>query len=285
MIARKKIPFYLTLMRLHKPVGFLLLLWPTLWGLWLANNGRPPLVLFGIFTAGTFLMRAAGCAVNDIADRHIDPHVARTKNRPLASGAISTQEAVIIALFLASTAFILVLFCNTLTIKLSFIGALLATVYPFLKRITHLPQVGLGIAFAWGIPMAFAASQNTMPPNAWILFTTALLWPIIYDTFYAMADQSDDQKHGVKSTAILFGGHVQLITALLQGLFLLMLVIVGHLFILSAVYYVSLGVVLLLFLYQQKLLAQHDPAKAFNAFLNNQWVGLAIFLGIVGGCK
>lgn len=281
MIARKKLPFYLTLMRVHKPVGFLLLLWPTLWGLWLANNGRPPLALFSIFTTGTFLMRAAGCTINDIADRHIDPHVARTKNRPLASGLISTQEALLIALFLAGLAFILVLFCNTLTIQLSFIGALLATIYPFLKRITHLPQVGLGIAFAWGIPMAFAASQNTIPAKSWLLFATALIWPVIYDTFYAMADQLDDLKQGVKSTAILFGDHVQQITALLQTLFLLMLMIVGYVFALHAWYYCSLLPVFVLFLYQQWLLTQHDPAKAFAAFLNNQWVGLAVFLGIV----
>ena len=278
MTARLK--NYALLIRLDKPIGILLLLWPTLWALWLAGHGHPNSQIVAIFIAGVVLMRSAGCAVNDFADQHVDLHVARTHTRVLASGRIKSREALAIAAMLALIAFLLVLFCNPLTIALSFIGALLAITYPFLKRITHLPQIGLGFSFAWGVPMAFAAEHNTIPPNAWLVFAIAVLWPIIYDTMYAMTDRIDDKKIGVKSTAILLGDRDVLVLVLLQFIMMLLLVMMGFLFHLHTIYFISLIVVVVLFSYQFLLIRNRDPAACFKAFLNNHWVGFTIFIGL-----
>jgi 4-hydroxybenzoate polyprenyltransferase len=276
----KKIKPYIALVRLNKPIGILLLLWPTLWALWLASAGHPdPMILF-VFVTGVIVMRSAGCIANDIADRHFDAHVTRTRERPLASGKISVTSALVLFFILLSVAFGLVLLCNALTIQLAFIGAGLAIIYPFLKRITHLPQLGLGLAFTWGVPMAFAAETNAIGKEAWFLFLTAMLWPIIYDTMYAMVDRDDDIRIGVKSTAILFGAWDKNIIAALQLIFLSFVLAVGVLFELKSVFYICVFASFLLFIYQQWLIKNNDRDACFRAFLNNNWVGLIIFLGI-----
>lgn len=272
--------FYL--MRLHKPIGTFLLLWPTLWGLWLAGNGHQPnIIILIIFILGVILMRAAGCIINDIADRDFDAHVERTRERPLATGKISTQAALILFIVLLSLAFGLVLFLNKLTILLAIIGAMLTLIYPFMKRFTHLPQLGLGMAFAWGVPMAFAAETQHVSGAAWIVFLAAVIWPVIYDTMYAMVDRTDDIKIGIRSTAILFGSYDRIIIGLLQIIFLGLLGLVGYLFKLDELYFFSLCCAGLLFIYQQILIKKTDRAAYFKAFLNNNWVGLIIFLGII----
>lgn len=271
---------YVHLTRLNKPIGILLLLWPTLWALWLAADGVPGTIITAIFIGGVILMRSAGCIINDFADRHFDGRVKRTENRPLATGKISTRSALSLFLILSLCAFLLVLQLNRLTIHLAFIGMVLAVVYPFLKRVTHLPQLGLGLAFAWGVPMAFAAELNSVPTNTWLVFLAAAIWPVIYDTMYAMVDREDDLTIGVKSTAILFASYDKLIILLLQLLFLFLLIVIGYVFVLHAIYFVSLIGVLVLFIYQQFLIRQQNDG-CFKAFLNNNWVGLIIFLGIV----
>ncbi len=280
MKIRERILQYAFLIRLDKPIGTLLLLWPTLWAMWLAQQGRPAFDILFIFIAGTFLMRSAGCAINDFADRNFDGQIARTRQRPLASKKILPIEALIIAALLSLIAFLLVLHCNRFTIELAFVGAFLAAAYPFLKRVTHLPQLGLGLAFTWGVPMAFAAICNSIPLAAWVLFLTGLIWPIIYDTMYAMVDREEDKKVGIKSSAILFDQMDTFIIALLQVLFLVMLVVVGIMFRLHVIYLISLIIVALLFGYQQWLLKTGEAKKCFAAFLNNNWVGFVIFLGI-----
>jgi len=281
MLIREKLPQYFYLLRLHKPIGILLLLWPTLWGLWLATHGHPqPKVAF-IFIAGVILMRSAGCAFNDFADRQFDLHVQRTQQRPLATKKIKNWEGLLLAAVLSFIAFMLVVFnCNLLTIHLAAIGAMLTVIYPFLKRITHLPQLGLGMAFAWGIPMVFAAETGMITGSAWFLFFAAVIWPVIYDTMYAMVDRQDDLRIGVKSSAILFGQEDKKIIGLLQIIFLVMLLIVGKIFHLKLSYYGSMLIVGILFLYQQHLIKNRDTEQCFHAFLNNHWVGFFIFLGI-----
>jgi len=278
---RQRLPIYLRLVRLDRPIGSLLLLWPTWWALWLAAEGWPRPSLLFIFTAGVLLMRAAGCAINDYADRHIDGHVQRTRNRPLATGEARPREALMLFVGLSLTAFVLVLFTNALTIQLSLVALLLAACYPFSKRYTHLPQVVLGLAFTWGVPMAFAAQTGSVPPRAWLLFVAAALWPVIYDTFYAMVDREDDLRIGVKSTAVLFGDDDRLITGLLQAVMLLSLYLVGQRFELGFGYAIALLGTALLFAYQQYLIRDRDRDQCFRAFLNNNWVGAALFLGIV----
>jgi len=268
-------------MRLNKPIGILLLLWPTLWALWLASDGEPNREILVIFTLGVILMRSAGCILNDVADRHVDGHVQRTCNRPLATRAISVTSALVLAAILAFIAFLLVCQCNMLTVLLAFIGAGLTVVYPLMKRVTHLPQIGLGLAFSWGIPMAFAAETGAVPLHAWFLFAVALLWPVMYDTLYAMVDRDDDIKIGVKSTAILLGQQDKIGIALLQIIFLIGLLLVGVLFQLYFYYYLCLMFVSGLFLYQQWLIRHRDRQGCFKAFLNNHWVGFMIFLGIL----
>ena len=271
----------IALTRINKPIGILLLLYPTLWGVWLAGAGKPALSTLVVFVLGVVLMRSAGCIINDYADRAYDPHVERTKMRPLATGVVSVRVAFMTFFILISLAFLLVLTQNHYTIALSFVGLLLAIVYPFLKRMTHLPQVGLGFAFSWGVPMAFAAEQNVIPLAGWILFGAAVLWPVIYDTMYAMTDKTDDLRIGVKSTAILFGSWDRCILAILQVIFILSLVWVGYLFHLHWVYYISLIVASLFSVYQQYLIRNRDPQASFKAFLNNHYLGLSVFLGIV----
>ncbi len=272
---------YIHLMRLNKPIGILLLLWPTLWALWLAGEGHPDPTILAIFLLGVVIMRSAGCICNDLADRHIDGNVTRTVERPLPQGHVSLKGALTLTLFLLLLAFGLVLMCNQLTIGLAFIGVGMAILYPFMKRITDLPQVGLGAAFSWGVPMAFAAETGMIPTSAWILFFTAMIWPVIYDTMYAMVDREDDKKIGVKSTAILFNQYDTLIIGLLQCCFIVLLIMVGFTFQLSTAYFISLFFVSGLFLYQQWLIKDRDASNCYRAFSNNQWVGLVIFIGIL----
>jgi len=279
-MMKERLKQYIYLMRLHKPIGILLLLWPTLWALWLASSGRPASRLIFIFVAGVILMRSAGCIMNDFADRHFDGQVRRTKDRPLARGKIYVYEAVILFLLLGGLALLLVLQLNRLTFMYALFGALITVMYPFMKRFTYLPQVGLGIAFTWSIPMVFAAQQGRLTWQAWFLFFTVLLWPIIYDTFYAMVDREDDLRIGLKSTAILFAQADRLIIGILQGVFLLALSAVGLFFHLGIFYYLSLILAAILFAYQQHLIRREGTTGCFKAFLNNNWVGMIIFMGI-----
>jgi 4-hydroxybenzoate polyprenyltransferase len=281
MMIRERLGQYACLMRLDKPIGILLLLWPTLWALWLSGAGNPDRFTLLVFIGGVVLMRSAGCVMNDMADRHVDSHVWRTKQRPLVTGQVQPFEALILFVILSLSAFALVLLCNVLTIILAGIGLMITILYPFLKRITHLPQVGVGIAFTWGVPMAFAAQTGSINSLAWFLFSAGVVWAVIYDTMYAMADRDDDLKIGVKSTAILFSNGDRFIVGLLQILFITMLVTIGSLFQLAWVYYACLIAVVALCLYQQWLIKDRHPSCCFRAFLNNSWVGLAIFIGIV----
>jgi len=277
---RERLGHYWRLMRFDKPIGILLLLWPALWALWIAGQGRPnPLVLL-VFVLGVVLMRAAGCVINDYADRGFDPHVERTKQRPIAAGFVSPKEALILFVGLCLTAFGLVLLLNGYTILLSFVGAFLAASYPFMKRYTHLPQAYLGIAFGWAVPMGFAAQTNAIPLVGWELFLATILWALIYDTMYAMVDRDDDLKIGVKSTAILFGDYDRHIIGGLQCLMLAILVVIGLQLGLSAVYYIGLLVAAGFFVYQQVLIFHRAKADCFKAFLNNHWFGAAVFVGI-----
>ena len=277
---QQRAPLYLKLMRADKPIGTLLLLWPTLWALWLAAGGVPQWHLLFIFCAGVFLMRSAGCVINDFADRDFDGHVQRTAQRPLAAGLVSKREALTLAACLCLLAFVLVLFTNRLTILLSFGAVLIAGLYPFMKRYTHLPQLVLGAAFGWGIPMAFAAQSNALPNSCWLLFVANLLWTVAYDTFYAMVDRDDDVKIGVKSTAILFGDDDKLITGILQASVIVAMLLVGAQFKLGYWYYVSLLFASALFVYQQYLIRHRQRDACFKAFLHNNWVGAVIFAGI-----
>lgn len=271
---------YVLLMRLDRPIGILLLLWPTLWGLWLAADGRPDQWVFIVFFAGVVLMRSAGCVINDYADRDIDPHVARTQNRPIASGQVSAKSALLLFAGLCLVALLLVLTLNWLTIGLSVIAAFLAASYPFMKRFTHLPQAYLGAAFGWAVPMAFAAQTGSVPAVAWLLFVITLIWAIIYDTPYAMVDREDDLTIGVKSTAILFGQHDRLIIGALQIMMLAALLALGLWQGLAWPFWISLTITAGLFLYQQWLMRKREPEGCFTAFLNNNWVGLTLFFGI-----
>ena len=272
---------YIQLMRLDRPIGILLLLWPTLSALWIAAEGWPDPLVLVIFILGVIVMRSAGCVINDYADRHIDGKVVRTMNRPLATGALSENDALKLFAGLGVLAFILVIFLNDLTILMSIVGLFLAATYPFMKRYTHLPQIYLGAAFGWAIPMAFAAQTGTVPMIAWLLFVANVIWSTIYDTFYAMADREDDLLAGVKSTAILFGDDDKVIIAILQVTFLIAMLMVGSQLELSFVYYIGVLVTLGLFLYQQHLARDRQAAACLQAFLNNNCVGAALFAGIV----
>ena len=272
---------YIQLMRLDRPIGILLLLWPTLSALWIAAEGWPDPLVLVIFILGVVVMRSAGCVINDYADRHIDGKVVRTMNRPLATGALSENDALKLFAGLGVLAFVLVIFLNDLTILMSIVGLFLAATYPFMKRYTHLPQIYLGAAFGWAIPMAFAAQTGTVPMIAWLLFVANVIWSTIYDTFYAMADREDDVLAGVKSTAILFGDDDKAIIAILQVTFLIAMLMVGSQLELSFIYYIGVLVTLGLFLYQQHLVRDRQAAACLQAFLNNNWVGAALFAGIV----
>lgn len=270
----------LQLIRFDRPIGTLLLLWPTLWALWLAAGGVPDLHILAIFVAGTFLTRSAGCIVNDLADRHLDGSVARTRERPLVTGAVTPGEARALFVALMLLAFVLVLFTNRLTVMLSIAAVVLASSYPFMKRYTHLPQVVLGAAFSWGIPMAFAAQLEALPAALWLIYLGNLLWTVAYDTAYAMVDREDDLVVGIKSSAILFGRHDRLMIGLLQLASLLCLCLAGKAFALGAIYCASLAVVAVLFGYQHYLIREREPARCLQAFIHNNWVGMVVFAGI-----
>ena len=271
---------YGRLIRLDRPIGIWLLLWPTLWALWMSAHGHPLERVFVVFTLGVVLMRSAGCAINDFADRKLDPHVERTRTRPLATGAVSAPEAVLIAATLAVLAFALVLTLDRKTVYLSLVGALLAGVYPFLKRFFPLPQVWLGAAFSWSIPMAFSAQTQELPRLAWLLFVGGVLWTAVYDTMYAMVDREDDLRLGVRSSAILFGDADRLVLAAMQAMVLGALWLAGEQAGLGRWFHGALGVGALLFAWQQWLIRAREPRDCFRAFLNNHWFGMVVFLGI-----
>ncbi|MBV1904981.1 MAG: 4-hydroxybenzoate octaprenyltransferase [Pseudomonadales bacterium] len=268
-------------MRFDRPVGTLLLLWPTLGALWMANKGLPPTSLLLIFIMGTIATRAAGCVINDFIDRKYDRHVQRTRNRPLTTGAITEFEALAILALLCTISLILVSLLNRFTLFFSLGGAFIAAVYPFMKRWTYMPQVVLGAAFSWGIPMAFAASQNTVPAVAWLLFTASLLWIIAYDTLYAMLDRDDDLKLGIKSTAILFGDVVRPAIAGLQLATTVCFFILGHNLKYGTFFNITVLIIAGLFIYQQHLIRSPKKPQYFAAFNNNIWVGFALFTGVV----
>ncbi len=276
----EKLKQYLLLMRADRPIGSFLLLWPTLWSLWLAGDGQPTAAIVLIFIVGVFVMRSAGCVINDYADRHIDPDVARTCNRPIASGRVQPREALILFAVLCLVALLLVLQLNSLSIKLSVVAVLLAASYPFMKRLTHLPQVYLGIAFGWSIPMAFAAQSGQLPAAVWLLFLANICWTVAYDTMYAMVDRDDDLKIGVMSTAILFGHNDRLIIGLLQMMTLGLLIWTGLIFERGSYFYFGLLVASLFFLYQQWLISERDTTRCLQAFLNNNWFGAVVFVGL-----
>mgnify|MGYP001814956626 FL=1 len=281
MALSSRLREYALLMRLDRPIGIFLLLWPTLWALLIAGEGRPDPMVLMVFILGVVLMRSAGCVINDFADREIDGHVQRTRDRPLAAGRVSELEAKLLFLLLCLLAFGLVLLLNTLTIMLSFVGALLAASYPFMKRVTHLPQVYLGAAFGWSVPMAFAAQTGTVPPIAWLLFTATVLWATAYDTKYAMVDREDDLVLGVKSTAILFGDADRQIIGIIQVMVLVCLLMIGYQAKLGLYYYGGVLVAAALAAYQQGLIRYREREGCFRAFLNNNWFGAAVFTGLL----
>ncbi len=271
---------FIQITRMDKPIGTYLLLWPTYWALWIAADGFPPLHLLFIFTLGVFLMRSAGCVINDIADRKVDGQVKRTQARPLVSGLLTTHDAIFIFMMLIAAAFGLATSLHSNTLKLAVVALLLASAYPFMKRYTNLPQVVLGAAFSWGMIMAFAEITGKVPTIAWLLFAANLLWTVAYDTMYAMVDRDDDINIGVKSTAILFGQYDKRIIGLLQLLVLSLLFLIGEILAFGWPYQLSLVITAGLFAYQQMLIVNRDRARCFKAFLNNHWVGLVIFMGI-----
>ncbi len=277
---KARLQAYVHLMRADKPIGTYLLLWPTLWALWIAAEGLPPLHLLLIFCLGVFLTRSAGCVINDFADRHIDGHVKRTHQRPLPSGRVTEREAIWLFVGLMLMSFVLVLFTNTMTILMSFGGLALAFVYPFMKRYTHLPQVVLGAAFGWAIPMAFTAVQEQLPLTAWLLYAAKLLWTVAYDTQYAMVDRDDDLKIGVKSTAVLFGRLDKLMVGLLQLAALGLLLWVGAIEQLGIWFHLGLVVALGFFIFQQWLIRHRERMPCFRAFLNNHYAELAVLVGL-----
>ena len=281
MMIAERLKDYARLMRLHRPIGILLLLWPTLWALWIAAQGRPGLHILAVFVLGVVLMRSAGCVINDYADRDFDPHVERTRDRPVAAGRVSPREALVLFAVLCLIAFALVFTLNRLTILLSFAGAFLAATYPFVKRFTHLPQFYLGAAFGWGIPMAFAAQTGGIPPVGWALFAANVCWSVAYDTAYAMVDRDDDYKVGVKSTAILFGRHDRAMIFLFHVVTLSLLAYSGALAGLGLRYYAGLAAAFGFVLYQQHLMRDRTRDGCFRAFLNNNWFGAAVFAGLL----
>jgi len=276
----KKLDAYERLMRLDKPIGILLLLWPTLWALWLASRGIPDWITLLIFVTGAVLMRSAGCVMNDIADRKYDGLVERTKNRPLATGEVSVNEAYSLAAGLALMAFALVLLFNKTTILLSFAALFLAATYPFTKRFLAIPQAYLGLAFGFGIPMAFAAVNDYIPPLAWVLLAANVFWSVAYDTEYAMVDRDDDLKIGIKSSAIFFGKYDVVAVMICYALMLSLLAYVGKFMGFGRFYFIGLGAAIILVCRQYVLIKLRDNSSCFKAFLHNNWIGLVIFLGL-----
>ncbi len=281
-LDRYRLQQYKLLMRLDRPIGIFLLLWPTLWALWIAGEGKPDLWVMTVFILGVILMRSSGCVINDYADRDFDRYVARTADRPLTAGKVGEKETLILFVVLSLIAFGLVLTLNWLTVGMSVVGAVLAGTYPFMKRHTYLPQAYLGLAFGWSVPMAFAAQTGEVPVVAWLMLLATVLWATAYDTMYAMVDRPDDLKIGVKSTAILFGHADRVIIGIIQAMMLAVLIIIGQRLHLGTIYFFSLVVAMGLMLYQQYLIKDRDGMQCFKAFLNNNWVGIAVFAGIVG---
>jgi len=271
---------YFRLMRLNKPIGIYLLLWPTYWALFLSAGGWPDIDLLIIFTFGVIITRSAGCVINDYADREIDKHIARTRDRPITTGEISPKAALLLFFALGLAAFALVLLTNTLTIKISFIALALAVLYPFTKRWTNLPQLILGLAFAMSVPMAFSAQTGTVPASAGWIFLATVLWTLIYDTLYAMADRDEDIKIGVKSTAILFAKYDQIFITLLQVLLMIVFIKIGNLFDLGTFFDISLIIILLFMIYHQFLIKKRQKMDYFKAFINNHFIGMTVFFGI-----
>ncbi len=271
---------YFRLMRFDKPIGIYLLLWPTYWALFLSAEGWPKTELLIIFTLGVIVMRAAGCVINDYADREIDKHVERTRNRPITSGEVNSKAALILFVGLALIAFVLVLFTNKLTIQLSFVAIAIASLYPFTKRWTNLPQLILGLAFAMSVPMAFSAQTGTVNVSVGWIFLATVLWTLIYDTLYAMADREEDLKIGVKSTAILFANYDQIFITLLQILLMIVFIKIGNLFDLGAFYDISLIIILIFMIYHQLLIKKGKKSDYFKAFINNHYIGMTLFSGI-----
>ncbi|MDX2313932.1 MAG: 4-hydroxybenzoate octaprenyltransferase [Gammaproteobacteria bacterium] len=278
---KERVRQYGLLMRIDRPIGTLLLLWPTLWALWIAAEGKPDPYITLVFILGVFIMRSAGCVINDYADRELDPHVARTRARPLAAGHVTPKEALLLFLALCLLALALVLTLNRLTLLLSLAAVPLAASYPFMKRYTYLPQIHLGVAFGWAVPMAFAAQTNSVPPIAWLILTGVVLWAVAYDTMYAMVDREDDIYVGVKSTAILFGELDRLMIGVVQICFFMVMLLVGDQLDLGHYYYLSLALAAGLSIYQQYLIRRREPSACFLAFLNNNWVGAVILLGLI----
>jgi 4-hydroxybenzoate polyprenyltransferase len=271
---------YFRLMRLNKPIGIYLLLWPTYWALFLSAGGWPDIDLLIIFTFGVIITRSAGCVINDYADRDIDKHIARTRDRPITAGEISPKAALLLFFALVLVAFALVLLTNTLTIKISFIALALAVLYPFSKRWTNLPQLILGLAFAMSVPMAFSAQTGTVTASAGWIFLATVLWTLIYDTLYAMADRDEDLKIGVKSTAILFAKYDQIFITLLQILLMIVFIKIGNLFALGAFYDISLIIILFFMIYHQFLIKKRQKMDYFKAFINNHFIGMTLFFGV-----
>ncbi len=279
---QRRIEEYALLARLDRPIGTWLLMWPALWGLWIAGAGRPQPKVLMVFVAGVFVMRAAGCVINDYADRNIDPHVRRTRDRPLAARRVAPREALCLFAGLITVALYLVTRLDFLTIKLAFIGAAMTISYPFVKRIFPMPQLYLGISFGgWSVPMAFAAESGSVPRVAWVLYIAAVMWAAIYDTMYAMVDREDDLKVGVKSSAILFADMDKLLIGVMQAMMLFALVLAGRSMKFGQWYDAGVVAAGLLFLYQQWLIRKREPAGCLKAFFNNQYVGAVIFVGIM----
>jgi len=279
-LKKENIEAYWLLTRMHKPIGSLLLLWPMYWALWIASSGKPDILVLLVFTLGVVLMRSAGCVINDYADRKIDPHVLRTKDRPIASGQVEPAEALQLFFVLVFVSSLLVLLMNSLTIWLSLGAVFLASLYPFMKRHTHLPQVFLGMAFGWAVPMVFAAQTNTVPAIAWLVFIATVIWAVVYDTMYAMVDRDDDLKIGVKSTAILFGDLDKVLIGFFQLLFFIALIMIGQKAGLGIIYFIAVFIAFLFSVYHQFLIKDRERSKCMAAFLNNNWLGLVIFIGI-----
>tara|TARA_B110000003_G_scaffold145160_2_gene146203 strand:+ start:2242 stop:3138 length:897 start_codon:yes stop_codon:yes gene_type:complete len=276
----KKITHIFFLMRLDKPIGILLLMWPMLWSLWLANNGNVSMKIFAVFMLGVVIMRSAGCVLNDFADRKIDPYVKRTKERPIASGKVTEKEALVLFFVLIFLAFLLILFLNRQTQVLAIIGACITAIYPFVKRILSAPQLILGFAFGWGVPMAFAAQTGTVPLLGWLIFSIAIFWALIYDTFYAMVDRDDDINLNVKSTAILFGEKDLLFIGIFQLLMILQLFLMAKIANLGLWVYLSIVASIFLMLYHQWISKDKDRESCFHAFKHNHYIGMIIFIGI-----
>jgi len=279
-VFRGRLHDYARLVRLDRPIGAYLLLWPTLWALWIAAEGIPSLHLLLVFVLGVFLTRSAGCVLNDLADREYDSHVQRTRTRPLATGSVDPGEAVTVAAILLGLAFLLVLTTNRLTILLAFVAIPLSLIYPYMKRYTYIPQFFLGLAFSWGIPMAFAAQTGAVPEIAWLLFAANILWVVVFDSIYAMVDREDDLRIGIKSTAILFDDLDRVIIGIIQSMFIVVMIMVGRRLELGPYYHWSLLAAGVLIVYHQFLIRDRAREDCFRAFLSNNWLGLVIFTGI-----